>query len=156
MWLARLRKEGGIMTIWVVVADSSRGRIHIQDKPGGALVESEDLIHTGSRLHAGDLVSDRQGRDDDAVGQGRHVIDARTGVKEHEVETFAKDIAERLDSARVTGKYQRLVLMAPPAFLGTLRANLSDKVRDLVVGEMDKGLVMHTAEEVQQYLSQVV
>lgn len=144
------------MKTWVVVADSSRGRIYVQDKPDNALIEVEDLIHTGSRLHAGDLVSDRQGRDGGAVGQSRHVIDARTGVKEHEVETFAKEIAERLDSARVAGKYQRLVLMAPPAFLGTLRANLSDMVRDLVVGEMDKSLVTHTAEEVQRYLSQVV
>ncbi len=35
------------MTTWVVVADSSRGRIYVQDKPGGALTESEDLIHAG-------------------------------------------------------------------------------------------------------------
>jgi protein required for attachment to host cells len=144
------------MTTWVGVADSSRGRIYVQDKPGGALTESEDLLHAGSRLHAGDLVSDRQGRGGGAVGQGRHVIDARTGIKEHEIDTFAKEISDRLDTAPVAGRYQRLVLMAPPAFLGTLRANLNDKVTDLVVGEVDRNLVMHTIEDVRQHLSQVV
>jgi len=144
------------MTTWVVVADSSRARIYVQDKPGGALTESEDLIHAGSRLHAGDLVSDRQGRDGGAVSQRRYALDARTGIKEHEFDTFAKEIAARLDTARVAGKFQRLVLMAPPAFLGTLRANLNDKVTDLVVGEVDKNLVTHTVEDVQQHLSQVV
>lgn len=67
-------------------------------------------------------MSDRQGRDGGAVGQGRHVIDARTEVKKHEAETFAKEIAERFDSTRVTGnKFQRLALMVSPAFRNVAR-----------------------------------
>ena len=140
------------MTTWVVVADSSRGRIYIQDNPGSALIESEDLIHAGSRLHAGDLVSDHAGSDGGAVGQGRHVFDARTDIKQHEANSFAKEIAHRLESARVAGKFERLVLMAPPAFLGILRGQLGSEVRKRVVGEVDKDLVMHSVEEIREHL----
>ena len=141
------------MKTWIVVADSSRGRIYVQDTPNGDLQEAEDLIHPSSRLHGGDLVSDRPGSDRGAVGQGRHVIDARTEAKEHEAETFAKEIAEHLKTARVEGRYQHLVLMAPPAFLGMLRENLDNKVLDLVVRQVDKNLVMHTAKDIRHHLA---
>lgn len=144
------------MTTWVVVADSSRGRIYVQDQPNTELRETEDLIHPRSRLHGGDLVSDRPSSDGGAVGQGRHVIDARTQPKEHEAETFAKEIAKHLERARLERKYQRLVLIAPPAFLGKLRENLDNKVLDLVVGQVDKNLVMHPVEELRQHLVQVL
>lgn len=140
------------MTTWIVVADSSRGKIFVQDKPNGPLVESEDLIHTGARLRESQLRSDRAGREGGAFGQGQSLFDARTEAHAHEAEAFAREIAEHLEAGRTGGKFQHLVLMAPPAFLGDLRGKLSDGVRRLVVGEVGKDLVTHTAEDVRMHL----
>ena len=49
--------------ICVVVADSSRARVFTADKPAGPLNEIETLNNPEGRLHEGDLVSDRGGRD---------------------------------------------------------------------------------------------
>lgn len=140
------------MTTWIVVADGSRGRIFVQDKATGPLVESEDLIHSRARLRESELRSDRAGRERGVFGQGSSMFDARTEAHAHEAENFAKEIAEHLEAGRTSGKFQHLVLMAPPAFLGDLRGKLSDEVRKLVVGEVGKDLVTHSAEEVRKHL----
>lgn len=140
------------MTMWVVVADSSRGKIFVQERPGEPLVEAEDMVHPGARLRGVELASDRSGRHSGAFGQGSHMFDVRTEAKEHEAESFAREIAEHLETGRTGGRFQKLVLMAPPAFLGDLRGRLSDEVRKLVVGEVGKDLVTHTAEEVRKHL----
>lgn len=140
------------MTTWVVVADSSRGRIFVQEGPGEPLVEAEDMVHPGARLRGAELASDRSGRHSGAFGQGSHMFDVRTDAKEHEAENFAREIAEHLETGRTGGRFQKLVLMAPPAFLGELRGQLSDEVRKLVVGEVGKDLVTHSAEEVRKHL----
>ena len=144
------------MTTWVVVADSSRGKIFVQDKQSSELVEQVDLVHPSARLRGGDLSSDRSGRHSGAFGQGSHLFDARTEAKEHEAESFAKEIAERLETGRTSGQFQKLVLMAPPKFLGELREQLGDEVRKLVVAEIAKDLVTHSAEEVRDKLRDVL
>jgi protein required for attachment to host cells len=142
------------MTTWVVVADSSRGKIYAQDKSDGRLEELFDLVHAGARLHEAELTSDRAGRHTGAFGQGSHVFDARTEAKAHEAETFAREIAARLDKGRTGGQFLHLVLMAPPEFLGTLREQLGDPLRRLVVTEIAKDLVRCTADEVRARLQQ--
>ena len=49
--------------ICVVVADSGRARVFTADSPAGPLNEIETLNNPEGRLHEGDLVSDRGGRD---------------------------------------------------------------------------------------------
>lgn len=142
------------MTTWVVVADSSRGKIYAQDKPDGALREMFDLVHPGARLHDTDLTSDRAGRHTGAFGQGSHVFDSRTEAKEHEAETFAREIAARLEAGRTGDRFRKLVLIAPPEFLGVLRDQLGDSLRRLVVTELAKDLAKYSADEVHARLRQ--
>ena len=144
------------MTTWVVVADSSRGKIYVQDKHGSELQEMVDMVHPGARLHGTELTSDRSGRHSGAFGQGSHMFDVRTEAKDHEAESFAKEIAERLETGRTSGQFQKLVLMAPPAFLGILREQLGGEVRKLVVEEIAKDLVTHSIDEVRDKLRHVL
>lgn len=139
------------MTTWVVVADSSRGKIFAQDGHGGALRELFDLVHPGARLRGADLTSDRSGGHAGAF-QGAHAFDARTEAKEHEAETFAREIATRLEAGLTGGQFQELVLMAPPEFLGTLRERLGDGLRRLVVREIGKDLVLRAPDEIRDTL----
>lgn len=143
------------MTTWIAVADSSRGRIFGQDGQAGPLIELYDLIHPGARLHDSELVTERPGSDHGALGQGRHIIDARTDTKDHEAEVFAREIAERLDKGRTSNQFQALVLIAPPEFLGLLRTRMGDELKKRVIGEIAKDLVVHSPDEVQENLRQL-
>lgn len=144
------------MTLWVVVADGSRGKIYVQEQVDSELVEKQDIVHPDSRLHDRDLTSDRAGSDGGAVGQGPHVMDTRTEAHKHELATFAREINQQLEAGRSQNAFDRLVLMAPPTFLGMLRSSMKDEVKKRVVGELDKELVKQSAREIQDHLKQAL
>ena len=62
------------------------------------------------------------------------------GPHERVVADFARELAARLRQARVANTFERLVLVAPPKFLGLLRAQLDDPTSARVVGSLDKDL----------------
>ena len=137
---------------WFLVADSSRARLYEVEKHNGPFVEVEDFEHPEGRLHEGDLVSDRPGMDGGSVGQGPHVLDDKVTARQQEDIRFAELLAERLDALRTSGRLQRLVLVAPPAFLGLLREKLGKETMALVVNQVDKNLVLQDAEVLREYL----
>jgi protein required for attachment to host cells len=139
-------------TIWVVVADSSRARLFQAAGATASLEERTDLVMPASRLQEQELVSDRPGRSFDSAGAGRHAMEPRTPAKEVESERFAARIAALLESERHRNTYTRLVVAAPPAFLGQLRGAMSEQVRALVSAELDKNLVQLAADEIRQHL----
>ena len=124
--------------IWVLVADSSRARIFAADTPKGPLQELETLAHPQSRLHERDLTTDLPGRTFDSAGQGRHAMEQKTSPKHEEAISFARQISEQLDSARIAGKFGKLMLVAAPAFLGLLREHLSAETMKQVTAQLDK------------------
>jgi protein required for attachment to host cells len=79
-------------------------------------------------------------------------MEPRTPAKEVESERFAARIAALLESERHRNTYTRLVVAAPPAFLGQLRGAMSEQVRALVSAELDKNLVQLAADEIRQHL----
>jgi protein required for attachment to host cells len=137
---------------WILVAESSRAKFYAAKNRTGPITEIEALAHPEGRLHEGDLVSDTPGSDGGSVGQGRHIMNDKTSAKQQEACDFAKLLANRLDSARNTGEFSKLVLVAPPAFLGLLRDNMSKEVMAMVSHQVDKNLVQKPAETVREYL----
>ncbi len=137
---------------WILVADSSRARIFSAETPSSALIEINTLAHPQSRLHEQNLSSDLPGHDSDKTGTGRHGFQDETEPKEQEVIDFAKQISKHLDQARNSNKFKQLLIVAAPAFLGTLRNQLTDQTRKLVSIEMDKNLTQHKAEEIRGHL----
>lgn len=141
---------------WILVAESSRAKLYASDGTLAPLSELEDLVHPAGRMHEGDLVSDRAGNDGGSVGQGRHVMDDKITAREHEKIEFARQLAERLDVGCNSGSFERLVLIAPPAFLGLLRDKLSKKVMERVYKQIDKNLVQKPAEVVREHIAMAV
>jgi protein required for attachment to host cells len=72
--------------------------------------------------------------------------------KQQEAIAFARFVADRIESARTGHEFDRLVLVAAPAFLGRLRAALGDDARRLVDGELDVDLVKLAPEEIRKRL----
>jgi protein required for attachment to host cells len=138
---------------WVVVADQSRARIFAMDSPSAPLREIEDLLHPAGRQRAQELKSDRPPRLFRGKGEASHPVEAKVDVKEHEAISFARRIADRIERARTQAELTQLVLVAPPDFLGVLRAALSPPAMKHVVQTLDKNLVRETEMEIREYLS---
>jgi len=137
---------------WVLVANSSEAKIYAGQGKRGLLTEIKDFDYPKGRLHEGDLVSDSAGSDGGSSGQGRHVLDDETSASQQEAIVFAKELASHLDKERNKESYIRLVVIAPPAFIGLLRKNLTNEVMNMVSKQIDKNLVNKSAEEIHQYL----
>ena len=72
--------------------------------------------------------------------------------KENEAIKFAIEIANRLNAARARGEFDRLGLVAAPAFLGLLRERLSPETRAIVEFEVDKDLLHLPPQEIRDRL----
>ena len=132
---------------WVIVADAARARFFERNKDR-TLKEFDVLVSPEGRLHEGQLTADRAGRAFDSRGGGRHAMQPRHSASEHQATVFAKQLAEHIDDARVAGYLDKLVLVAPPKFLGELRSSLSPAAREVVVHSIDKELTTASVEEV--------
>ncbi len=137
---------------WILVAESSSAAVFSAEGRDGPLTEVETLAHPEGRLRAQDLVTDHAGRDGGTVGQSPHVMAEKVGPHKHEVSEFAHVLANHLEAGRVHGKFDKLVLVAPPAFLGELRNCLGKELLALVYRQVDKNLVHQPAELLRQYL----
>jgi protein required for attachment to host cells len=68
------------------------------------------------------------------------------------VERFAKRVGDYLEKARTEHRFDALVLIAPPKFLGALRRELGKDTARLVADEMPKDLSWFEAREIERYL----
>jgi protein required for attachment to host cells len=135
-------------TTWIVAADSSRARI-LQVAGRQRLAEIEDLVNPEGRLQDRELITDAHPRfrGTDGPGSDRQEMPA----VEHTVELFAKRVGDYLDKARVAHRFDELVLVAPPKFLGALRKELGKEVGKLVADELPKDLSWFNARELERY-----
>jgi protein required for attachment to host cells len=122
---------------WVLVAESSRAKLYKVNGRLAPLTEIEAMVNPASRMREAELVSDDAGSD---------------SAHERESLQFAKRLANRLDSGRTSGDFNRLVLVAPPQFLGHLRNHLSKESMSMVYRQIDKNLVQKSKTVLRTYL----
>jgi protein required for attachment to host cells len=132
---------------WVVVAESSRAKIFELEKRNSPLKEIQGFAHTSSRLHPKKLSADLTGRT-----PGQYKPSLPTATKAIASNEFAKNIGKHLDAARCKGKFSKLIIMSPPAFLGRLRKQLGSGMHKCVISEVDKNLVRHSIDDIQAHL----
>jgi protein required for attachment to host cells len=135
---------------WIVAADSSRARI-LQVAGRGELVEIESLLNPDGRMDDRELTTDAHPRFRGRAGPGSDRQE--TSAQEHATELFAKRVGHYLDKARTEHRYDRLVLVAPPKFLGALRKELGKEVEKLVVDELPKELSSLSEPQLGRYFA---
>ncbi len=138
-------------TIWIVVAESSRAKVYATDELGMDLIEIEGFYHAESRRHARDITSDLPGRNVGSDGS-HHAMEAETDIKEEEAVQFSRQINKYLQNAAAEHQFSKLMVMAPPAFLGHLRAHMDAQVAKLVVFELPKNLVKCDTAQIRAHL----
>jgi protein required for attachment to host cells len=136
---------------WILVADACRARFFAAEDPAAPLHEIETLSNPEARLHEGDLVSDRGGRDRNTGGSS-HGLDTGTKAKDEAAERFAALVCDHLERGRQQGAFLRLYVAGAPAFLGMLRKHQSAALRALVRDEISKDLTTQTPESIRERL----
>jgi len=138
--------------IWILSANSGRAAILKADSPTAPLVQIEALVNPAARVKQLDLASDRAGRTFDSMGMGRHAKAVEVDPKQEEQIRFAKLLADRLEAGRVHGEFDRLAVVATPAFLGHLRDSMGAPLRSVVFLEIDKDYTALRNEELRARL----
>ena len=146
-------------TTWIIAADESRARV-LQVAGPDRLDEIDDLVNPSGRAQDRELQTDAEPRFNGHGGVGKAGSD-RTGgpasdreaqgAVEHSVRTFAREVGRYLDRARLDHRFDQLVLVAPPKFLGALRKELHKEVERLVADELPKDLAGLSARELERY-----
>jgi len=127
---------------WVVTADSSSANIFEIQGIGAEFRPVTQLRHAESELRDSELVSDRQGRMSDSVGTGgRHAMTPHSDPRDHEMDVFAREVCHFIDNARSRNRFERLVVVAPPEFLGKLRNTITPASNKLVAESLAKNLL---------------
>jgi protein required for attachment to host cells len=143
--------EAFMSDIWVTVADSSRARIFKADSPTAPLEEIQTLAHPEARLHEGDLTTDRSGRDTNSTS-GSHGFGSETETKDEEASRFASFVCNTLDVNQRKGSFNKLYIVAAPAFLGLLRKHRSNNVKQVVAEELSKNLCTMDVKTIRSHL----
>jgi protein required for attachment to host cells len=68
-------------------------------------------------------------------------------------EKFAETVAAKLDAQARVGKFDRLIVVAPPPTLATLRKSFHANTQELIVAEVPKDFTNHPAPEIARLLT---
>lgn len=124
----------------VLVAESAHARLFAAHRSSPwELLQSFE--HPRSAAHGRDIVTDRPGRVQQSISDGsRSAADVKTSPHDVEADRFARQLAAALEETVVARHPHRIVLVAPPRFLGHLRGVLGKSVRSLVGASLDQDL----------------
>ena len=155
-------------TACVVVADEAVARFLVTDAEApGALRPLHALVDPAAHDKEGDRTVNDGGRragrvSSDGGGAGRHAggasVVASAGLEDRhlEAESFARRVAAQLTEAHRQQRFDTLVLVAAPRFLGLLRQELDPTQRAVVVHELDKDVIHESEAEIAARLHAVL
>lgn len=139
------------LTTWVVVADKCQATIY-QIVKFPKLKQIKVLEHPESRLHDRDLVTTKPGRTFQRGGSTRHSYQPEVGPKQMEVIKFATELGKYLVEEENQKTFNRLYIIAEPAFLGVLRQHINNGVKKTIVSEIAKDLTNSNTEAIESLI----
>ncbi|MFC3227533.1 host attachment protein [Marinibaculum pumilum] len=95
--------------------------------------------------------TDRPGRFNDGPTVARSAVE-QTDWHQLEKDRFAGEIAEALYKAAHAGRYDKLIVVAPPKVLGALRKAYHKEVSARLLAEVDKDLTNQPPYEIEKRL----
>lgn len=142
-------------TTWILVANACQAKFYANTGPKKGLKLIKDLKHPESREKASDLVSDRPGQMH-SPGNGHRASQPKTDPKTNEARHFAQELARELNHGRASGQVERLILVAPPAFMGLLNEKLDGTTASLVSDRFEKDYTKSSDKELAGHLESCI
>jgi len=141
---------------WILIADGARARVVLNDGPGHGLRDIDALQFEADTPPARDIMADRPGRTFDSGGDGRHAMEPASDPARARKRAFLDEVASVIDAKLSRKAFDRLIVVAPPAALGDLRASLSAQVKKTVTAEIDKDLTKIKTRDLDSHLKDVL
>jgi protein required for attachment to host cells len=136
---------------WILIADGSRAKIFQAAAKGKIQMKSElSSPHLPSR----DMASDRPGRAFDSTGQARHAMQPPSDPHEKAESDFLRSLAKQLEESRQKKEFDKLVVVAAPRALGTLRGIFPGPLASAVTREVAHDLTWFETPAIESYLKE--
>ena len=146
----------GMTKTWILVAHKSGARIIESPVYGGALNVVREIDHPEGRLQNSEIDADRGGRVFESAAPAQRGMTREQSATERVAANFARDVASELERGRLDHRFDQLVLVAPPRFLGRMRTAMSDETGKLVSASVSKDLPDVSPEKIREHLSDVI
>lgn len=141
---------------WVLVADRSRGRILSTTTDAvGHYATQATFTHEEGRLQRHEMESDSPGRVY-RTGGSRSGVDPHEDPEHRESRKFATELSDYLDKARQQNLFDRLIVVAPPAFLGVLRAHWTPRIQSCLAHEVHHELCGLSDAQLQSRVADIL
>jgi len=139
------------ITVWILIADASEAYIYSAKKIGGPMTFIDSMEHPQSREKMEDIVTDSPdlGRNP-RTGYG--AVPYSYDPKDYEAERFAREISERLEHSIQKKHVDRIVLVAPPHFMGHLMAHSKTNWHNKLHLKIEKDYIHVSQRELPEYL----
>lgn len=136
---------------YVVVADG-RKALYLRNEGDAVHLNLEVIRADEQELPADrDIKSDATGVTVASSGHGRNTMQ-ETDFHQQEVDRFAADAASRIRRWALDGRFESLVVVAPPKTLAVLRSNYHVEVERRLQGELAKDLTGHPVDRIEEIL----
>jgi protein required for attachment to host cells len=140
---------------WYLVANRAEARIY-QDSPKHPFEFVMKLDNPDGRLTETELDSDRPGRGFASASHRKGIISHgldKTAIRhESTAKRFASEIARILESGAHDDRFQDLVLVAEPRFLGLLRAVIPSTVKSRIGLEINREFAQGSDKELREFI----
>ncbi|MBP2446676.1 host attachment protein [Rhizobium leguminosarum] len=137
---------------WVVVCDGAKALI--MQNAGDAQLMNLKVLETLTQPSAPDreIGADKPGRTHAADGFSGSAVEETSWQDQAEAE-FLKQVAEKLDALVLEKNAHRIVLVAPPKALGTLRPALRADTQAVITAEVAKDYTNMPVDEIERHLA---
>jgi protein required for attachment to host cells len=136
----------------VLVAHDAGARWFDNRGPGKGLTPRGEVEFEDGRRHHGELEADRPGSSAGRAGGGRHSYAPSRDARDTACLHFAKQLGADLARDFRIGSFTRLVLIAPPRFLGMLKSALDPQLERVLLATLAKDLPRASVSELIEQL----
>ena len=146
---------GGTRT-WALVMDGVRARVlrGITNADGEGEIE---LISRAPSNHLRDILSDKAGRSFASDGSGRRsALEPGGDPVRRDMQDFAAQTAELLETHRRAGDFQQLAVLAEPRMLGILRSESPASLWATVVLDLPLNLIAMPERELRERVRELI
>lgn len=137
---------------WVVVCDGAKALI--LQNAGDAELMNLQVHETLTQPNEADrdIGADKPGRSHAADGQSGSAVE-EISFHDQAEQAFLKQVASKVDELVHDKDAKRIVLVAPPKALGTLRPNLSADAKAVITAEVAKDLTNFPVDQIERHLA---
>jgi protein required for attachment to host cells len=151
---ASVKNEERIMSgvTWILVADRSRAKL-LHRLPDGQVPYPtlHCWSHGPGRVRVSDRKSDQPGRVAHPAGY-YSALEPHEDLDHVEARRFAAELTSYLEGCRLENRFDDLIVVAAPKFLGTLRESWSPVLGRMVVRELNADVTGLSDANLQSYL----